>query len=444
MGVLSSVFTDVFMTSPFLSDGFSDLFNAYRTLLNTSTTLSIDPALTFTRSSNATYFDSTGTMQTASTDVPRFTYGVNSTTLQGLLIEESRTNSLRNSTMVGASTSPSTLPTNWFVRAANSLTTTVVGTGTQYGMNYVDIQISGTPSASPYLLSMETTTQISAATGQIWTGSFYIKSVGGATTNISALGVRTEGLTSAGGTISGEIADGTVTLGSISTLQRIQATRTMTDATVGRVTAQLRIALTVSSAINITVRIYAPQLERALATSSINATSFIPTSTTAATRSQDILSTTNLPSAGILNSSQGTIVFNGSYNNIGVTVGQTLFSMSDSTQNNIMYLKCSTGSPTYTRGSVTTGGVGQITTNTANSISAANTLFKAAFSWGPSGFAWCLNGGTVVTGTGTIPSFTTFAIGRNGSSQECLNGNVNYIAVYPTESTSTTLQTLTT
>lgn len=51
----------------------------------------------FSRASSATYFDASGTLQTASTNVPRFTY--DPTTLQplGLLIEESRTNYLLNS-----------------------------------------------------------------------------------------------------------------------------------------------------------------------------------------------------------------------------------------------------------------------------------------------------------------------------------------------------------
>jgi hypothetical protein len=53
---------------------------------------SLDPRITFTRGSTATYFSSAGVMQTAATNAPRWDYDPVTHALCGLLIEEARTN----------------------------------------------------------------------------------------------------------------------------------------------------------------------------------------------------------------------------------------------------------------------------------------------------------------------------------------------------------------
>ncbi|MFM6192892.1 MAG: hypothetical protein ACKPFF_10615, partial [Planktothrix sp.] len=87
----------------------------YPTLdLNFALTKSLDPRITFTRASSGTYFDSNGVMQLASANTPRFDHNPNTKESLGLLIEEQRTNSIRNNTMQGAvAGTPGTLPTNW-------------------------------------------------------------------------------------------------------------------------------------------------------------------------------------------------------------------------------------------------------------------------------------------------------------------------------------------
>jgi hypothetical protein len=54
----------------------------------------IDPRIAFTRASTATYFDSTGTLQTAAVNAPRWDHDPVTHVLRGLLIEEVRSNSL--------------------------------------------------------------------------------------------------------------------------------------------------------------------------------------------------------------------------------------------------------------------------------------------------------------------------------------------------------------
>jgi len=60
--------------------------------LNFAGTKSLDPRITFTRSSNATYFDLNGVLQTASPNVARFDHNPVTRESLGLLIEEQRTN----------------------------------------------------------------------------------------------------------------------------------------------------------------------------------------------------------------------------------------------------------------------------------------------------------------------------------------------------------------
>ena len=52
----------------------------------------LDPRITFTRASTATYFDSSGVMRTAASGAPRFDYDPVTRAARGLLIEEARTN----------------------------------------------------------------------------------------------------------------------------------------------------------------------------------------------------------------------------------------------------------------------------------------------------------------------------------------------------------------
>ena len=57
----------------------------------------LDPRITFSRASTGTYFDVAGTLQAAATNAPRWDYNPSTHALNGLLIEETRTNILLQS-----------------------------------------------------------------------------------------------------------------------------------------------------------------------------------------------------------------------------------------------------------------------------------------------------------------------------------------------------------
>jgi hypothetical protein len=60
----------------------------------------LDPLITFTRASTATYFDNTGVMQTAAVNAPRWDYDPATLALRGLLLEDQRQNMLPQSDTV--------------------------------------------------------------------------------------------------------------------------------------------------------------------------------------------------------------------------------------------------------------------------------------------------------------------------------------------------------
>lgn len=265
----------------------------------------IDPRITFTRASNATRFDSTGTLVTMANNEPRFNYDPVTLQPKGLLIEEQRTNSIRNNTMVGAvAGSPGTLPKNWGIGNAGALSSQVVGFGTENGVNYIDIRFFGTASASSVGVRFETSVGVAASSGQTWTGSVFARLVGGTTANVTAVGANVVGLTSGGSSTTDTVIvnfGNAINASNISG-NRIAATRTLSDATTVYLRHQLLLGIVSGGSIDITLRIGMPQLEQGAF-----ATSVIPTTTTAATRAADASSMTGTNFSSWYRQDEGTI-----------------------------------------------------------------------------------------------------------------------------------------
>jgi hypothetical protein len=248
--------------------------------------------ITFTRASDGTFVNSAGQIETAAANVPRFDH--NPVTLEslGLLVEEQRTNSIRNNTMVGAvAGTPGTLPTNWDVLGSSQgLTRAVVGTGVEDGINYVDIRWQGTLTsalANAVLITPDQQTQIVASSGQAWSGSWFVKVTGGSLANISALSISTTERTSAGAFVAFGLV-GITPSGAPLAQQRYSYVKALDGgATTARVTTDIRATASSGAAIDITLRIGLPQLERGAFVTSV-----IPTSGTAVTRSADVASIT--------------------------------------------------------------------------------------------------------------------------------------------------------
>ena len=264
------------------------------------------PAITFTRASGATYFDANGELQTAAEDEPRFDHSQDGAARSlGLLIEEARTNSLRNSqaggstvgTHTGGSGAGGVLPTNWIWTAAG-LDLDVVGTGTEDGLSYIDIRFYGTTNSSSAALGYEAQSQIVAENGQTWSASHYVRTVAGDLTNITQVATQIRQNNS-----STQVAGTSTAFTPTASYQRATATTTIADATVDRVVERLIFTFSSGVAIDLTLRIAAPQLELGAFP-----TSYIPTTTAAATRSVDVAVVESPNFAGSSNNEESTLL----------------------------------------------------------------------------------------------------------------------------------------
>jgi len=350
--------------------------------------------ITTTRSGDTgTYFDKNGILRVALANTSRFTY---ENGYLELLSEEARTNSLRNSTMVGAAV-PSTMPTNWFLSTNGGLTETITGVGTVNGMDYIDIRLSGTPTGTSYVRYFDSTTQVTAAATEVWTGSFYTSLVDGSLSNLtfrSGMVART-----AAGVF---VANNNITEVPTANLRRVTNTYTM-PATTERVQFGFLLTLTVGVAVDATFRIVAPQLELGN-----SASTFVPTSTIAVARSADRHEVTGSNFSSIWPILEGSIVVD--FLGHDVLASKNVFDISDGTSNERINVATTSGSAISTV--ITDGAVSVF--NQTGAVLSANTRYKFGLAFKLNDSNYGLNGvlGTNDTSV-TLPTVDRMMIGAN-------------------------------
>ena len=208
---------------------------------------------TYSRASNATYFNSSGVLTIASADVARVDYAPSGLALRGLALEPSRTNSVRNNTMVGAvAGTPGTDPsTGWSTTGVGGNVTlkTIVSIGTEDGIEFIDYRFT-TSGAAIIDISMMGGYTTTASTGESWTTASYFKLAGGSLTNVSQMRIS---MSDSSGS---SFAVFTPTNAALRT-QRVTLTRALgTTTSVGNL-----IRITTSGAADFTLRVGLPQLE---------------------------------------------------------------------------------------------------------------------------------------------------------------------------------------
>lgn len=377
--------------------------------------------LTWARTSTANRTNSSGNIELMETGVPRLSYMYGS--CPALLLESQRTNSLRNSTMQGASTSPSTLPTNWG-STLSGLTQTVVGIGTENGLPYIDVQFSGTATGTTLQMRFETTTQIVASNGQTWSSSFWIKLIAAPnppTSYTNAISERDSGGTN--------LATNTQTITISATLTRNIFTRTNTNPSTTRISNAVVGGLTIGNTYDFTIRIAAPQLELGAF-----ATTWINTTNAAATRLVDTFSRNNIYTNGLIDASGGTWYVE-LMNNIAYlrdTTGESLV-LDDGSLNDGFYIRASSVSSRLIIGKRQSSTLTSLYTTLTDTV-------KIAIKWNGTSADVFVNGTKQVSAT----AFTTTILENLSSTGRCFPLFIQAMALYPSPLSDEDCITLTT
>ncbi len=333
---------------------------------------------------------------------------------------------------------PGTPPTNWSFTSGsvNGITRTIVGTGTENGITYIDFQYAGTASGAGNMsIVAEPNNQVVAVQNQVWTFTCYAKLVAGSFANTTARTLFINSYTAAGAfdanaaSPSSNFPVGGPTSAALNT-QRYFYTGTLASATTAFVNSGVFITYNAGAVIDFTIRIGLPQLELGAF-----ATSVIPTTTTALTRAADVASVNTL--SPWFNATEGTLFAESSVN---YTVPATFFplaaSLNDNSSNNRIEVGYLT---TVVAGfEVSVGGVSQA----GLYPSTAAQVRRTAGAYAANDFAVSTNSSAPTTDTsGSIPSVTRLALGTRTSGGTVIH--LRRVTYYPRRLSNAELQALT-
>jgi hypothetical protein len=361
-------------------------------------TNALDPRVTFTRASTATFFDSAGVLTSAAVDAPRFDYDPSTLAAQGLLIEESRTNSLWYSEEFGniagwgtAGTAP-TITTNSTTSPSGTLTADTI-----------------TFAAADSRIQNEALLSFTA--GLSYTITLYAKSVG---TSLNKIRLA--------------LFDGTQQNTSDFTVSNTAWTRLTVTFVAANTTAvgRMQIRNATDNLAN-SLYIWGAQLE-----AGAFPTSYIPTTTTALTRAADVASVNTL--SPWYNATEGTVSAEGLFIDVGAGTAGVV---SSGAAARYAY-RSSSG--------VLRAFDGTTITTTANSTS-VNSVFKVATGYTQNtSLSICLNAGTVATAGTLAAAFTsgTSLVLGNVAASNPMNGYLRRVVFYPRRLSNAELQAITT
>lgn len=362
--------------------------------------------LTVTRAGAAgTRFDNKGVLEAAvAADSVRHNHDPATLGSKGALIEFGRTNSIRNNSMQGAAAgSPGTAPTNWTVPSSqDGLSRQVVGTGTEDGIDYIDLRFKGTTSAAGHI---EVSFDIfaAAANGQYWSLSMYARLVAGTLNGITASALVVEERDGAGVLLAGSQSAFAPTSAKLSS-QRPSHTRAFNQAGTARVTHKWDFTYGNGSQIDFTLRIGMPQLEQGGKPSSV-----IRTTNAVVARNADQVSIASL--GNWYDPIVGAVLSECSVEADDLQgVAARTHNIGDGTDNNRIYALINTGGDTVTA-SMAAGGVEQHSFNLG--AYAYGSTARVAHTWAQNDAAVSLNSATPQTDNSmTVPTVDRLQFGQ--------------------------------
>lgn len=158
---------------------------------------------------------------------------------------------------------PGTVPTFWSLSSNVGLSSSIVGTGTESNLPYLEVRFFGTATGAGVIgFLLGSTTEVSAQNGQTATLSMYQKLAAGTTSNIASVQFGFAENTSAGVFIRQDTTNGGLPTGSALGTQRLTFTSALTGGgTVGALQPFARLNVSAAAAVDINWRIAVPMLE---------------------------------------------------------------------------------------------------------------------------------------------------------------------------------------
>jgi hypothetical protein len=390
------------------------------------------PAITFTRASGATYFDADGVLQTAANDAPRFDHDPVTGASRGLLIEEARTNLLVRSaefddaawTKADASVSAnnSLAPDN--TTTADLLTSSITG-----GSNtcYVDRGVFVSASTD-YTFSVF----LKAATSATTTVNFY-RDIPYAESLAEITWGSPPTMTTYGAILVGSsltvLSDGWV---------RVSLTVNSATAT-GLVCRVYVLDQGVSNSTSDSVLLWGAQLE-----AGAFPTSYIPTTTAAATRAADSAIVT--PISSFYNQSEGTLFAESSFTSSVPSSSTAVIIDNNHSYTDMEHMQLwRYFDDGYLYASLLDNNtvVAQVDNGAA---ATAGTVYKLIMAAANNNFAASFNGSSAAVDTScTMPNVSHLRLGATSALMNShLNGHIRKVAYWPKRLTNTLLEQLTT